>query len=112
MATKSIIASVFSPASGPSIAGMSPTAVALLESGNREALLRCLWHLCHAWLEAGGFGVSERNFISSSKLMGVSADCRATVAAGCDLYDLLWSTPQGRQALLDLGQKPGFDDLK
>ncbi len=109
--TKAIVASQFEAPQGATVAGLSPSLVDAVSAGADGALLRGLWSLCAFWLERDG-GIRGRNRLGATALMHVPAERRQIVAAGCDLHDLLISSPQGREALLGLGQKPLAEKLE
>lgn len=104
--------SQFSGSTSRPVAGLSPASVESLASGDTDALLRCLWFLARKWFSSGGSMLPARDAISMTKLVERSPEQRAFLAAGCDLYDVLISSPQGREALLNLGLQPVLDDPK
>lgn len=104
--------SQFSGSTSRPVAGFSPATVESLASGDTDALLRCLWFLARKWFSSGGSMLPARDAISMTKLVERSPEQRAFLAAGCDLYDVLISSPQGREALLNLGLQPVRDDPK
>lgn len=66
--------------------------------------------LADAWMRRSGSSLKDRRLISAldgavgSK--GLSVEECVLRAAACDLYDALSASPDGRQALSDLGFKP------
>lgn len=63
-----------------------------------------------AWALAAGSTLKIRGRISPT-MMAIrgsqrTAEQQALLAAACELFDLLRSTPEGRQALADLGLEP------
>jgi hypothetical protein len=88
------------------VAGLGPSSIEALQSGDDAAVYRVLWLLAGSWLERGGSFLQARQAVSASKIAASEPAKAAFLAAGCDLHDLLAQVPQARQALLDLGAKP------
>ncbi len=66
--------------------------------------------LADSWMRRSGSSLSHRHIHSALDFAvgaeGLSAEDRILRAAACDLYDALSATPEGRQALSDLGLPP------
>ena len=78
-----------------------------IAAGDQAALLHALAATAAFWLHLGGCDVAHRkSLFAVNCAVEPSPDRRAILSAGCDLYDLLASSPQGRQALLDLRREP------
>jgi len=83
-------------------------------SGDPAALRRALLLLAKHWMEKGEASIRARDGVSMSDVSGPTplgspkrtAEQRAFLAAGCDLYDLVTSSAEGRKALADLGLQP------
>ncbi len=95
-----------------SVAGMGARSIKALESGDMDALLRGLLILCSNWFERAGWVVEARLAVSAADLAELPAEKRVFASVACDLHDIVTSTPQGRQALLNLRRKPLAKDLK
>lgn len=86
-------------------------------SGDVDALVRALARLAIGWIRFGGVpgrNIALTDVVANDPASSVqrSPEQRALLAAGCDLYDLLAETPQGREALLQLGAKPVLKQRK
>lgn len=79
----------------------------LIASGDEAALLRGLLVLAGHWMEKGGSHMRFRDRVCMVDVAGPmprgrqqrTPEQRAFLAAGCDLFDLVTSSPQGRAAL-------------
>ncbi|MEH3087694.1 MAG: hypothetical protein PGN26_14435 [Xylophilus ampelinus] len=92
----------------PSWAGVAATQ--RLMDGDQVELLRLLLLLSRRWMQAAGPLLQWRQRMAMTDALASewnsrprTTEQRALLAAGCDLFDLVASTPQGWQALLDLG---------
>ncbi|RZS80627.1 hypothetical protein EV675_3239 [Pigmentiphaga kullae] len=78
----------------------------LIASGDEAALLRGLLVLAGHWMEKGGSHMKFRDRVCMADVAGPmprgrqqrTPEQRAFLAAGCDLFDLVTSSPQGRAA--------------
>jgi len=85
-----------------------------ISGGDDAALLHGLLVLAGHWMEKGGSHMRFRDRICMADVAGPmpgarqprSPEQRAFLAAGCDLYDLVTASAQGRQALSDLLLQP------
>lgn len=72
--------------------------------------------LANAWMRRSGSSLKVRDRLRAVDAAvgnaGMSTEERVLRAAACDLHDVLYATPEGRQALLDLGLKPLTQDGK
>jgi len=66
--------------------------------------------LAERWMRQCGMTLQMRDRLRMVDAAVGRADMtpeqRGLLAAACDLYDMLAATPEGRQALLDLGFEP------
>ncbi len=91
-----------------------------IAEGDNEILLRGLLFLARHWMALGGVPFLRRDMVSLSEivltnpaeLQPKTAEQRTFLAAGCDLYDVLTHSPQGREALLHLGLEPVLEKPK
>lgn len=91
-------------------AGLGAEQARAVAAGDEGALLQSLWFLVRAWLRAGGSCLEARPALSASVSVARPAEERVFLAAGCDLYDLLMLSPQGREAVLKLGLEPLLEE--
>jgi len=98
------------------LVGMGPATAAKIAAGEQTALLTSLLFLAAHWMEQGGIPRFARDLAAMTDALPKgstrSAEQRALLAAGCDLYDLLTHAPQGRQALQDLLAQPVAHDAE
>jgi len=82
-------------------------------AGDPSAMLRAMTSLAGKWMRAAGAHPSFYPLISRSDIAGCHRNPaptdpvqRAFLAAGCDVLDLLSLSPEGLQAIHDLGFEP------
>lgn len=74
-----------------------------------------LARLASRWMHISGASLKMRDrlhMVDSAVRADTSPEQRTLMAAACDLADLLATTPEGRNALDDLGFKPLTQDGK
>ncbi len=77
-------------------------------AGSVHPLPMALALMARGWFHRAGWDIAWRHQIQATDLVhddGKSADY-ALLAAACDVVDLLCQSPDGRQALRDLGFEP------
>lgn len=78
--------------------------------------MRDIANLAKAWMERCGFPLSFRHRLAALDVAVGSREStegeRTLLAAACDLIDMLSATPEGRQALRDLGFDPLLQNPK
>lgn len=77
-------------------------------AGTVHPLPMALALMARGWMCRAGWDISWRYKIRATDLVqddGKNAEC-ALLAAACDVVDLLAQSPDGRQALRDLGLEP------
>jgi len=84
-----------------------------IHAGDQRALLRAIGTLAGAWMRTAGTSPDCRRLVTCSETAGCLRNPtpttpvqRAFLAAGCDVLDLLALSPEGRQAIHDLGFEP------
>lgn len=101
--------------------GLSPLLAARIAAGEEAALLQALLAYARSWVESAGSRLEHREAISCVHVAadlrpkysaGSTPEQRALLAAGCDLFDLLAATPQGRKAIADFLGNPVFQETK
>lgn len=78
--------------------------------GNAPDLALSVAKLAAGWMKRCGLSLADRDRLGAlDAAIGsriTTPEERVLRAAACDLYDTLCTTPEGRQALLNLGFKP------
>ena len=93
---------------------------ARIANGDEPALLRGLLVLAGHWMEKGGSHMKFRDRVCMADVAGPmphgrqqrTPEQRAFLAVGCDLLDLVRSSPQGRKALADFLAEPVPQEAK
>ena len=83
-------------------------------AGSVHPLPMALALMAQGWMRRAGWDISVRYQIQATDLVrddGKSAN-HALLAAACDVVDLLAQSPDGRQALRDLGLEPVFEHIE
>lgn len=84
-----------------------------LASGDPHALAAAAASMAADWFGRCESSVAFRGqFAVVGVVMQTDPQRRALLAAACDLVDLLGKTPQGRQALSDLGFEPFLEHVE
>lgn len=101
------------------ITWMGPEAADRLAEGDMDVLLHGLCALANEWTRAAGLDLAARDTVLLTRIAyarsiaGEKAPQQlALLAAGCDLVDLLRSTPQGREALRKFCLEPLGEQAK
>lgn len=83
-------------------------------AGSVQPLPMALALMARGWFCRAGWDIAWRYKIQATDLVhddGKSADY-ALLAAACDVVDLLCQSPDGRQALRDLGLEPVLENFE
>lgn len=79
-------------------------------------IYRQIAKLSEWWMRRCGSTLQMRNRLrmidAAIERSGMTPEQRVLLAAACDLYDILAATPEGRQALTELGCQPFSQDSK
>ena len=89
-----------------------PELQALLDQGDEKALVLAVAHTAAHWVALGGDDARLARQISRAACAASPDRTGMLVLAGLDLIDLLGSTPNGREALRDLGFEPVAQHLE
>lgn len=82
--------------------------------GSDVSLPKAAAQMAHGWMQKAGWDLLFRYSIQSTDLVvgSGSPQERVLLAAACDLVDLLAQSPEGRQALRDLGLEPVLENFE
>lgn len=90
------------------------TDFASLCSGSPHSLADRLANAAERWARACGMSLRNRKNVAMTdaaiREQKMTAEQRVLLAVACDLCDILAATPDGRQALADLGLEPFSQD--
>lgn len=83
-------------------------------AGSTPPLPAALALMARDWMQRGGWDIAWRHRVQATDLVTGDAPTpeRVLLAAACDLVDLLAESPDGRQALRDLGFEPILQDFE
>lgn len=86
--------------------------LAAVRSGDERALIEALLAMASSWFEAGGWPISAPRPQTFEFLLRGDTAKAGLMAAAQDLCVLLAASPQGREALKDLGLERVAQDLE
>jgi len=99
----------------PAASWLNDETRANIQADDTQAMLRAVATLASAWIRTAGTHPACWPLVTHSEIAGCLRNRAATptdpvqrtfLAAGCDMLDLLALSPQGRQAIEQLGFKP------
>ena len=91
---------------------VNPALLALVASGDREALVEALAQTACLWSVLAGWDFRRLPYPGAAQCAVLASPSGGLLAAGHDLAELLRLFPEGRKALADLGCKPFFEQTE